>query len=64
MIDLFLLLLVINVVGIIACNRIAKARGSRHVVFWTIMGVLFGPLPIPVLLWFNRGARHPTGALG
>ena len=62
MIDLFLLLLAINVVGIVACNRIAKARGSRHVVFWTTMGVLFGPLPIPFLLWFNPVARHPAGA--
>jgi hypothetical protein len=64
MIDLFLLLLAINVVGIIACNRMAKVRGSRHVLFWTTMGIVFGPLPIPFLLWFNPVARHRTGALG
>jgi hypothetical protein len=64
MVALFLILFAINVVGIIACNRIAKARGSRHVVFWTTLGVLFGPLPIPFLLWFNPVARHPTSALG
>jgi hypothetical protein len=53
MTELLLILLVINLVGVIACNWIAKARGSRHVTFWTVMGVIFGPLPIPFLLWLN-----------
>jgi hypothetical protein len=50
---LFLVLFAINIVGLIACNRIAKARRSKHVTFWTIMGVLVGPLPIPFILWLN-----------
>ena len=64
MVELFVILLAINLVGVIACNQIAKARGSRHVGFWTTLGILFGPLPIPFVLWFNPAARHPTRALG
>ena len=63
MVELFLILFAINVAGIIACNRIAKARGSSHVVFWTTMGILFGPLAVPFVLWLNPVARHPTSAL-
>ncbi len=53
MIELFLVLFAINLLGLIACNRLAKTRGSKHVTFWTTMGVLFGPLPIPLILWLN-----------
>ena len=59
MVELFLILCAINLVGIIACNRIAKSRGSKHVVFWTTMGVLLGPIPIPFLIWLN-----PAGSAG
>ncbi len=54
MTELFLVLLALNVIGIVACNRIAKARGSAHVIFWTMMGVIFGPLAIPFVLKFSR----------
>jgi hypothetical protein len=46
-------LFAINLIGVIACNRIAKRRHSKHIAFWTTMGVLLGPLPIPLLLWLN-----------
>jgi len=62
--ELFLILFAINLIGVIACNRVAKARGSRHVAFWTILGVLFGPLPIPFLLWLNPLARPPMTTAG
>ena len=54
MAELFMVLFALNVVGIIACNRIAKSRGSNHVIFWTTMGVIFGPLAIPFVLKFSR----------
>lgn len=60
MIDVFLVLFAINVVGIIACNRLAKARRSKHVIFWTIMGILFGPLPILFILWLNPAPTAST----
>ena len=53
MVELFIVLLAINLIGIVACNKIAKARRSKHVTFWTAMGVLFGPLPIPFILWLK-----------
>jgi hypothetical protein len=59
MIELFIVLLAINIIGIIACNRIAKARGSRHVIFWTTMGVIFGPLAIPFVLKFTPPLAAP-----
>jgi hypothetical protein len=58
MVDLFIVLFVLNIIGIIACNRIAKARGSRHVIFWTTMGVIFGPLAIPFALKFTPPAAR------
>jgi hypothetical protein len=57
MVELFVVLLAINLAGVIACHRIAKARGSKHVVFWTTMGIIFGPLAIPFVLRFNSEAR-------
>jgi len=58
--ELFLLLLALNVIGIVACNRIAKARNSAHVIFWTMMGVLFGPLAIPFVLKFSRSEHQSS----
>lgn len=60
MTTLFLVLLLANLIGVIACNRIARSRGSRHVVFWTIMGIIFGPFAIPFVLRFTRDANHAT----
>jgi hypothetical protein len=62
MTTLFLILLLANLIGVIVCNSIAKSRGSRHVVFWTIMGVIFGPFAIPFVLRFTRPADHETNA--
>jgi len=53
MVTLFVILLLLNLIGVIACNTIAKSRGSRHVVFWTIMGVIFGPFAIPFVFRFT-----------
>jgi len=53
----YILLLLVNLVGIVVCHDIARSRGSRKVVFWTTMGVLFGPLAIPFVLRATRAAR-------
>ena len=60
MTELFLVLLALNVIGIVTCNRIAKARGSAHVIFWTVMGVIFGPLAIPFVLKFSRSEHQSS----
>lgn len=52
-----LLLILLNLIGVFVCRSTAKSRGSRHVAFWTAMGALFGPLAIPFLLIFVRGAN-------
>jgi len=52
-----LLLILLNLIGVFVCHSIAKSRGSRHVAFWSAMGALFGPLAIPFLLIFVRGAK-------
>lgn len=56
---IFVVLLLVNMCGVVACRELAKSRGSRHVVFWTTMGVVFGPLPIPFLFLFNP-VRTPS----
>lgn len=38
-------------------EHLAKYRGSQKVVFWTTMGVIFGPLAIPFVLRSHSGAR-------
>jgi len=53
MAGVFLILVVINIVSVVACNRIAKERKSRHITLWTTLAVIFGPLPIPFVLWLN-----------
>jgi hypothetical protein len=58
MIPVFLALLFINLVGVVVCHAVARSRGSKKVVFWTTMGVLFGPLAIPFVLRFV--SNHPT----
>jgi len=52
----YVLLLLINLVGVVVCHDIARSRGSRKVVFWTTMGALFGPLAIPFVLRAMRGS--------
>lgn len=41
--------LVINVVCIVACHRIARRRGASPL-FWAVMGAVFGPFAIPFVL--------------
>lgn len=45
-----ILLLLMNLIGVVVCHAVARRRGSRHVVFWTTLGLLFGPLAIPFVL--------------
>lgn len=47
-------LLLLNLISVVACNYLAKTRGSRHVVFWTSLGLGLGPLAIPILWFFVR----------
>lgn len=54
MVAIFLLIALINLVGVVVCHSVASRRGSRNVVFWTTMGVLFGPLAIPFVLKATR----------
>ena len=54
MVAIFLLMTLINLVGVVICHSVARRRGSRKVVFWTTMGILFGPLAIPFVLKFTR----------
>lgn len=58
----FLVLFLINLAGAIVCNTVARSRGSRKVVFWTTMGVIFGALAIPFVLQFARAAVPSTSA--
>ncbi len=48
--------LIINVISIVVCMRIARKRGTRPV-FWGIMGALFGPFAIPFALIAKPGNR-------
>jgi hypothetical protein len=61
MVTLFVLLAVINLVGAVVCHAVARSRGSRKVVFWTTMGVLFGPFAIPFVLK-GTSTSHPSHA--
>jgi len=51
---LITLVVSINLLGMVACRSIAKSRGSRHVGFWTGMGILFGPVMVPIVLIFTQ----------
>lgn len=57
MVVLFLLLFLINLVGVVVCHAVARSRGSKKVVFWTTMGGLFGPFAIPFVLKATRPAN-------
>lgn len=46
--------LLANAVGVVVCFIIAKMNRSRHVAFWTTMGLVFGPFAIPFALWRTR----------
>jgi len=59
--ELIWISLVANAVGVIACFWIAKARKSKHVVFWTTMGLVFGPFAIP-FAWWRTGREKRANA--
>jgi uncharacterized membrane protein len=44
-----ILVVLVFVISMIACHFIAKRRGADPV-FWGVMGAIFGPLAITVLL--------------
>ena len=50
--------LLANVLGVVACFIIAKMSGSKHVAFWTTMGLFFGPFAIPFALWRTRREKQ------
>lgn len=54
MVATFLVIALVNLIGVVVCHSVARRRGSRKVVFWTTMGVLFGPLAIPFVLTMHR----------
>jgi len=41
----------------VVCNRVARRRGAEAA-FWTAMGLAFGPLAIPFVL-FSKGGVSP-----
>ncbi|QSA98278.1 hypothetical protein [Methylococcus sp. EFPC2] len=45
-------IIILSLVGAVACHEIARSRGARDVVFWTSMGLFFGPFAIP-FAWFS-----------
>ncbi len=47
-------LIVLNILSIFLCHRIAKSRGARPV-FWGVMGALFGPFAIPFAFMAKPG---------
>lgn len=63
MVTLFLLVGLLNLVGAVVCHSVARSRGSKKVVFWTTMGVLFGPLAIPFVLKSTRAAGSIESAV-
>lgn len=58
--ELFWISLVANAVGVIVCFWIAKARKSKHVTFWTAMGLFFGPFAIPFAWWRTGRERRAS----
>lgn len=62
MVTLFLLLALLNLVGVVVCHNVARSRGSRKVVFWTTMGVLFGFFAIPFVLRSTRADSSTQSA--
>jgi hypothetical protein len=62
MVTMFLLIGLLNLVGAVVCHTVARTRGSKKVVFWTTMGVLFGPLAIPFALHATRAANSSESA--
>lgn len=51
---LITLVVLINLFGMVTCRSIAKSRGSQHVRFWTCMGIVFGPIVVPIVLIFTQ----------
>ncbi len=50
------LLVLLFVFSAVACHTIARQRGGKPV-FWGVMGAVFGPFAIPVVLIVMR-IRH------
>lgn len=53
MLELFIV--IVALASMVVCHRMAKLRGG-HPLFWSIMGVTFGPLAIPFLFLATRRA--------
>jgi uncharacterized membrane protein len=51
---LWLIVGLLNLIGVVVCHDVARIRGSNKVVFWTMMGFLFGPFAIPLVLHSTR----------
>lgn len=47
---MFWVLLLINILCIALCYKIARQR-HLNVAFWAVMGLLFGPLALPLLMF-------------
>jgi uncharacterized membrane protein len=60
---LLLVVGLLNLIGVVVCHDVARIRGSDKVVFWTMMGMLFGPFAIPMVLHATRVNSSPENAL-
>jgi hypothetical protein len=49
-------LLLLNVVCIIVCHRVAAKRGASPI-FWGMMGAFLGPLAIPLVFLFASASN-------
>lgn len=49
-----IVLVLISLLGAVACHRLARQKHSRHVVAWTALGLALGPLAVPIL-WLVSG---------
>ncbi len=55
---IFYALIILNLLCIIVCHKMARNRGLKPV-FWGLMGGIFGPLPIPFILFLGtKSSSH------
>ncbi|NKB61549.1 MAG: hypothetical protein GKR95_05220 [Gammaproteobacteria bacterium] len=52
------LVLLIAVISVVICHMVAKRKG-RGPIFWGVMGALFGPLAILVILLMGSKEEQP-----
>jgi hypothetical protein len=53
-----LIILILILLCIIVCHKMARNRGLKAV-FWGLMGGIFGPLPIPFILFLGtKSSSH------